>query len=196
MSLSVMVLLYGCSESYPAIAPLPDHAVVLAFGDSLTAGAGVNKENSYPRVLAGMMGRDVVNAGVPGETSEYGLKRLPLLIDKYQPQLIIIAHGGNDLIRKLDYEKLIQNIRAMVVIAQQRGVDVVLIGIPRPGIFLSSDELYKNIARDYNIPVENTIMADVLSENALKSDGIHPNAQGYQIIAKEIYELLKQTGAI
>ena len=192
----MFALLYGCSDQQPAIQPLSDQGVVLAFGDSLTAGNGVKKGNSYPSILAELIDRVVINAGVPGETSQAGLKRLPALLDKHQPELIIITHGGNDLIRKLDQIKLVQNLNAMIRTAKKNGASVILIGIPRPGIFLSSDELYKNVALDYNIPIENEIIADVLSEASLKSDAIHPNAKGYRLIAESIYELMKQTGAI
>lgn len=196
ISFLVILLVYGCSEQHPVIQPLSDSGIVLVFGDSLTAGTGVSREKSYPYVLASMLNREVINAGFPGETSEYGLKRLPILLDKYQPELVIIAHGGNDLIRNLDQAKLVKNISAMIAAAQQRGVSVILIGMPRPGIFLSSDELYKNVALDYNIPIENEIIADVLSESSLKSDAIHPNAKGYRLIAESINKLMRQSGAI
>jgi len=192
----VLVLVYGCSERQPSIQPLAVDAVILAFGDSLTAGTGTSKQNSYPAVLEKMINRVVINAGVPGELSEDGLKRLPALLDKYQPEMIIIAHGGNDIIRKLDRNALIKNIRAMITLSQQNGIGVVIIGIPRPGIFLASDDLYKNIALDYNIPIENIIMADVLSESELKSDTFHPNAKGYRLIAQSIDQLLRKAGAI
>ncbi|HED16794.1 MAG TPA: arylesterase [Gammaproteobacteria bacterium] len=197
--LIVIVLLVstsGCSDKQPAIKALSDNAVVLAFGDSLTAGTGVNKENSYPSVLARMIDRMVINAGVPGEVSREGFRRLPGLLDKYQPELVIISHGGNDLIRKLDAEKLVQNISAMIRAARNRGISVILLGIPRPGIFLSSVEFYNKLALDYNIPIENEILADILSDSSLKSDAIHPNIEGYRLMADSIFLLMKQTGAI
>ncbi len=196
IGLFVVVLVYGCSEKQPAIQPLSVDAVILAFGDSLTAGTGTSKENSYPAVLEKLINRVVINAGVPGELSREGFRRLPGLLDKYQPALVIISHGGNDLIRKLGTEKLAQNISAMIRAARERSISVILIGIPRPGIFLSSDKLYNEIALDYNIPVENEIMANILSDTSLKSDAIHPNNKGYRLMADSIFMLMKQTGAI
>jgi len=194
--LLVVVLLSGCSEQQPAIQPLSAQGVVLAFGDSLTAGTGVNVEKSFPWVLKKLINRNVINAGVPGEISQDGMRRLPGLLEKYQPELVILTHGGNDLLRKLDKDRLANNIRAMISDTKRQGISVILVAIPRPGLFLSSDEIYKKAAIDYNIPIENKIMSDVLSETALKSDAIHPNAEGYRLIAESIYELMRQTGAI
>ncbi len=190
------VMLVACSSTHPEIQPLSAQGVVLAFGDSLTAGTGASTQNSYPSVLASLINRKVINGGVPGEISDRGLKRLPALLDDVQPELVIIAHGGNDMIRKLDRAKLDQNIRNMIHHVRQRGVSVILIGVPRPGLFLSSDGFYKTIAEDYNIPIEDQILADVLSEPSLKSDPIHPNSRGYGLIAESIYELMRKTGAI
>ena len=106
-TLFVMVFIFaGCSS--PRLAPLPCDAVIIAFGDSLTAGYDVNKAASYPKVLQELAGLQVINAGVSGETSTQGLKRLPVLLEQYQPQLVILFEGGNDVLQKRPEEEIIR----------------------------------------------------------------------------------------
>src|SRR5258708_7486386 len=101
-SILAALVLVGCGGSTPKIAKLDRGAVVLAFGDSLTFGTGAAREQSYPAILARDTGLQVVNAGVPGEVSADGLARLPEAIDESQPKLLILCHGGNDFLLKMD----------------------------------------------------------------------------------------------
>jgi acyl-CoA thioesterase I len=170
--------------------------VILAYGDSITAGNGAPPAQNYPSLLAEKLQRTVINAGVPGEISANGLKRLPALLDKHQPALLLLCHGGNDMIRKLGKNELAKNLRAMIDEAISRDISVVLIGVPKPGIFLESLDIYNQIAGEYNLPVEREVVPKVLADNALKSDLIHPNARGYAMMADSIFLLLKKNGAI
>ena len=190
------LLIAGCSQSQPDIELLTDDAVILAFGDSLTAGTGVKKVDSYPSVLATLSGLKVINAGIPGEISKKGLQRLPGLLDKHRPELLILCHGGNDLLRKLDKKKLKSNLKAMIKAAHSRGIAVLMIGIPEPGVFLSGAEFYQEIADEFNVPVEMDVLADVLGDGSLKSDAFHPNEGGYRQIGEVVYQLLLDVGAL
>jgi len=100
LAVSLTGSLSSCSDEakLPALAA---DATILAFGDSLTYGTGTSRDNAYPTVLEKLLKRRVINAGIPGEISSKGLNRLPALIEKYRPDLIIICHGGNDILRKL-----------------------------------------------------------------------------------------------
>lgn len=96
---SLLLLIAAC-DAGDRLQPLTKNAVILAFGDSLTHGTGASIEQAYPQKLQAMLSRTVINAGVPGEISQTGLKRLPGLLKKYQPELLILCHGGNDILRK------------------------------------------------------------------------------------------------
>lgn len=189
--------LSACGSRVPELQPLAEDAVILAFGDSLTHGTGADAKESYPAVLQQLIGREVLNAGIPGEVSANGLKRLPKLLDKYQPDLLLLCHGGNDMLRKLDEAALIDNLRAMVQHARKRDIPVVLIGVPQPNpIMLNGAKFYYYVAKAFEVPYEGTVIAKILSQPALKSDTVHPNAKGYRVMAEAVHELLKQAKAV
>ena len=135
--LCLLLLSLGCGR-HPRIAKLSQSSVVVAFGDSLTAGTGAGKTESYPSVLAGIIGCRVVNAGVPGETSSDGLRRLPTVLQQEKAVLVIICEGGNDMLRGQEDEVIRGNLNAMVSMARGAGADVILVGVPRPGLRLKA----------------------------------------------------------
>lgn len=175
---------------------LAKDAVILAFGDSLTFGTGATPEESYPAVLERLVGRRVVNSGVPGEVTGEGLFRLPKVLEEENPALLILCHGGNDMLRNLDKHKTADNLRAMIRLAQVRGIAVVIISVPSPGIALSPPPFYRETAAEMEIPFDEKTLAMVLSDSSLKSDYIHPNAAGYRKMAESIADLLKKSGAV
>lgn len=187
--------LAGCSKppKLPALAP---DAVVLAFGDSLTFGTGANEDESYPAQLARMIGRKVARAGIPGEVSAEGLKRLPAALDEHEPRLLILCHGGNDFLRRLSQQQVASNVRAMIQLARSRGIDVVLIGTPEPGFSVTPPGFYAEIAGELRVPYEKDVIGKILRDASLKSDPIHPNARGYRILAEQVAALLKKSGAL
>lgn len=193
--LVVLLLLSGCSDS-AKLAPLGRDAVILSFGDSLTSGTGAKKPESYPAILSELAGRTVINAGIAGEVSADGLKRLPALLNQHRPALLILCHGGNDILRKNDLNQMGANIRAMIQLAADRNIPVVLLGVPQPGIFLSSAEIYREIADSTDVVFIEDIIADVLSDKDLKSDAAHPNNLGYRKIAEEVFAVLQDAGAV
>jgi len=185
----------GCDQT-PKIAPLANDAVILAFGDSLTYGTGANREQAYPAQLQALISRTVINAGIAGEVSNTGLRRLPTLLKQHQPDLIIICHGGNDILRRRNLQQTRNNIQQMIDMSRLNGAQVVLVGVPEFGIFLSSAEFYTELADENRLPIENTVLSEVLKSAAYKSDQIHPNAEGYGVMAKRLAELLKNSDAI
>jgi lysophospholipase L1-like esterase len=189
-------LLAACGPSIPKLPRLDSGAVVLAFGDSLTFGTGASPQQAYPAELGRLISRKVVAAGVPGETSEEGLRRLPGVLEEVKPQLLILCHGGNDFLRKMDEGAAARNVREMIRIAREQGVSVMLIATPKPGFGASRVPFYEEIGRELAIPVEAEALADVLTSSKYKSDLVHPNADGYAVIAKSVAKVLRKAGAI
>jgi len=187
--------LAACGER-PKLEHLASDAVVLAFGDSLTYGTGATEDESYPAQLERLIGRRVVRAGVPGEVTAQALERLPQALDEHSPRLLLLCIGGNDFLQRLGAAQAEANVRAMVKLARSRGVDIVLIGTPEPGLTLAPPAFFAAIAADFRLPYEDAALTQVLRDNALKSDPIHPNARGYRVIAERLAERLKQSGAI
>jgi len=194
--LVLLAVLAACGGGTPKLAQIPGDALVLAFGDSLTFGIGTDAQQSYPAQLEKLIGRKVIAAGVPGEVSSAGLARLPGLLEELRPQLVILCHGGNDFLRKLDDAQAADNIRAMVRLAKAQGAQVMLIGVPKPGLWLSTAGFYADIAREFRLPYEDAALKNILSDNELKSDLAHPNARGYARLAEAIAALLKKSGAV
>lgn len=196
LALAACVALAACGEKTPALPRLGPQDVVLAFGDSLTYGTGARPAESYPAVLERLIGRKVVAAGVPGEVSATGLARLPAVLEAAAPQLLVLCHGGNDLLRKLDERELAANLRAMIGLARSRGVAVVLVAVPKPGLFPDAHPVYAAVAGELGVPLERDALKAILTDNELKSDPIHPNARGYARLAEAVAGLLRKASAL
>lgn len=189
--------LASCSDTQPTLKPLASDAVILAYGDSLTFGTGANSETeSYPVVLQQLSEREVINAGIPGEISQQGLQRLPGVLKQIKPDLVVLCHGGNDLIRKLGNDQLKDNLGQMISLIQASGAEVVLIGVPRFTLTLAVPTLYAELATTFNIPVELSIIPELERNSAAKSDTIHPNAMGYKLLAERINTLILSVGGM
>jgi lysophospholipase L1-like esterase len=192
---AAILLVSGCGQQ-SKLPPLAPDAVLLAFGDSLTYGTGATEDESYPSQLARLTGRRVAREGVPGEVSATGLARLPAALDAHQPRLLLLCHAGNDFLRRLPKAQAAENLRAMIRLAKSRGIDVLLIGTPEPGITVSPPDFYAEIAKEFRIPYEGDVLGKILRDSSLKADQVHPNAQGYKLMAQRVYDLLKKAGAV
>lgn len=188
----VCLLLTSVSCSRPVIGRFDSDTVLLAFGDSLTYGTGAGQTESYPAVLSGILGCTVINGGKPGEVSADGLARLPAELEKYKPDLVIICHGGNDFLGKIGESEVAGNIDRMAALCRQLDIEVVIVATPKPGILLRAPGFYRDVARKHGVPVENKLIAQVLSKSHLKSDYIHPNARGYKLIAEGMGVFLRE----
>jgi len=142
------------------------------------------------------------HAGVPGDTSAEGLTRLPRLLEKYQPALLMIELGGNDFLRNINISQTEANLRAIIQAAQSKNIQTVLIAIPENQPVkaalggLSDHPIYPKLAEENNIPLVEDIFSDVLSINALKADYIHPNAEGYKVVEEELRAALNEFGLL
>ena len=189
-------LLVAC-DGGPTVEPLAADATILAFGDSLTAGTGAKRDQAYPTQLDAMLSQRVINAGVPGETTAGGLQRLPGVLSQHNPALVVLCLGGNDMLRKLDRGQAKANLAAMIRMIRERGAQVVLLGVPEPGLLLlSAPAFYAELAEEFGLPYDGETLPNILADRSLKSDPIHPNAEGYRELAGAVRTLLAEAGAI
>ncbi|WP_025324516.1 arylesterase [Deferrisoma camini] len=194
--LGILAALWSCSRDEPRLSPLAPDDTVVALGDSLTAGTGAPAGESYPEVLGRLLGRPVLNAGRPGETTTEGLRRLSSVLEAHHPRLVILCEGGNDFLRGTPPKVVVANLRRMIQTVREFGAELVLVAVPRPGLLVPVPDLYEDLGEEFGIPVEAEVLREVLTAPALKSDPIHPNARGYRRIAEALASLLRRAGAV
>ena len=190
------LLLAACGGPDAGHSKLAPDAVILAIGDSLTHGTGAGKADGYPARLAELIERDVINAGVPGELSVAGRQRLPALLERHQPALVILCHGGNDILKKRDPRTTAVNLRAMIDQIRAAGAEVLLLAVPEPGLLPAPAAFYEQVAEATDSPIMMDMLADILSSPSLKADAVHPNKAGYAKMARAMATKLRHTGAI
>ncbi|MEJ8837170.1 GDSL-type esterase/lipase family protein [Ramlibacter sp. AN1133] len=186
----------------PRMAAIPAGATVLALGDSITFGTGASADASYPAVLASLTRWNVVNAGVPGDTSALALARLPQLLQQHSPALVIVSIGGNDFLRHVPPAETRANIRAICEQARASNTPVVLVAVPEVSALaavarsLGDHPMYGNLASELKLPLYEGGWARVLSDPALRSDPIHANDRGYEMFARGLAERLREIGLL
>ncbi|HNQ56868.1 MAG: arylesterase [Burkholderiales bacterium] len=182
--------------------PLPPGSVVLALGDSLTAGYGLDPEQAWPALLAARTGWQIVNGGVSGDQTADALARLPALMDEHAPKLVLVTLGGNDMLRKLPEAQTRGNLARILALTGSRGAQPVLLATPRPSVAgvvfqrLSAAPFYAEIARERKVPLIEDAIAEVLSDPDLKLDQLHPNAEGQRVLADKLFDALRKLGYV
>ena len=175
--------------------------VIAVLGDSLTAGLGVMPEEAYPALLEARLKREgfdyrVVNAGVSGDTSSGGLRRMEWVL-KTQPEVIVVALGANDGLRGQPVTVLRDNLVAIVQRAKAGGARVLLAGMrvpPNYGGAYARDfaAVFPEVARRTGVPLVPFLLEGVAAEGRLnQGDGIHPNAEGQRVIADHLWPHLR-----
>ena len=190
-----LVFLCACSDA-PSLRFIPQDGIILAFGDSLTVGVGASDATSYPTVLAQLSNRKVVSAGISGEETGAGLARLPSVLDKVTPNLLLLLEGGNDILRNKNLQQTKQNLAAMIKLAQTRGIEVLLIGVPAKKLFSDVHPMYEELANEYNLVFADDLLSGLLRSSKFKSDAVHLNQQGYRVMAESIHSMLVEHGAL
>ncbi|MBX2835958.1 MAG: arylesterase, partial [Gammaproteobacteria bacterium] len=166
----------------------------LAFGDSLTRVKGVSESFSYPSVLAQISGLEVVNAGVSGELSAAGLRRLPQVLESSNPDLVLLLHGGNDILRNQSKVNLQSNLLSMISLIEKSGAELLMLCLPEKSLFSSCSSVYTDLAEDHGVVLEKGIIAKLIKQPSMKSDTVHFNKAGYRALAEKVHEELKKEG--
>jgi acyl-CoA thioesterase-1 len=159
---------------------------VVAFGDSLTAGYGAGPGADYPSRLSERIGITILNAGVSGDTTDAALARLDEDVLSKDPRIVIVGLGGNDFLRGIPISVTEANLRTIVRKIQSAGAMVVLIGFRFPSLSANYEKMYDRVAGDEKCLLISGTLKGILNNPALKSDEIHPNARGYDMMAERI----------
>lgn len=162
---------------------------VVAFGDSLTAGYGAPKGSAYPAVLAAKLGREVVNLGMSGETAAHAPSRLPEVLAQ-NPHMVLIEFGANDFMQNRRMEDALAAVAEIVDVVQQAGAVAVIVDTGAPGMGHYS-RAYKKLAEEKGAVFVPGILEGIFNKRQYKSDMVHPNAAGYEIVAERVYERIK-----
>jgi acyl-CoA thioesterase I len=195
-----LCLLVACRHHHSSQNLIPAGGSVVVLGDSLSYGIGAEPNQSYPSLLEKTTGWHIINAGIPGDTSAQGLERLDPLLAAHHPRLLIVELGGNDMLHQAPAGEIEATLKTILAQAKQQGVPTVLVAIPKPSVYdaafgdLADHPLYEKVSKETGTPLIANVFSKVLSKGALKADQLHPNAKGYEIVAAEMQEALKDEG--
>jgi acyl-CoA thioesterase-1 len=175
--------------------------VIACFGDSLTAGLGIESTASYPADLQRLLDTAgyhyrVVNEGVSGDTTKDGLERMGSVL-AHKPQIVVLEFGGNDGLRGLPVSVAQQNMASMIQRLQHSGAKVALAGISLPPQYGNDyiarfDSMFPALAKQFHVPLLPFILEDVYGvEGDIQSDGVHPTAQGAKQVATNVENLIQ-----
>jgi len=181
---------YRPEKTHPIRNAPPVKPTIVAFGDSLTFGTGGGKNGSYPSQLSARIGREIINLGVPGETTESAIVRLDDVV-MYDPGIVLITLGGNDLKNGVPIRETFQNLELIIQFLQDEGAMVVLGGINIPILGRDVTRRYHLTANRMGAVLVPDIYAGIFGKSAFMSDRIHPNGRGYGKMAGHFYDALK-----
>ena len=178
-----------------------DAPIIVAFGDSLTAGLGITQDLSYPaqlqqRIRQAGYDYQVINAGVNGDTTAGGLRRVEWVL-KSRPSIVILELGANDGLRGQQLEETSSNLEQIIQRFQEEEVTVILAGMkipPNYGLDYTSrfSEMYQTLANHYQIAIIPFFLEGVAAIPSLnQADGIHPTAQGYTLVVENVMNVLE-----
>jgi acyl-CoA thioesterase-1 len=178
-----------------------DRPVIVCFGDSLTAGFGVDPGKSFPDVLQAELDRGgyryrIVNFGVSGDTTQDGLDRLPLVLAE-KPQMVVLEFGANDGLRGQPVSIAEGNLAQMIEALKKAGVTTVLAGITLPPNYgpdyiRKFNAMYAALAAKYKLSLIPFLLADVAGHpNLMQQDGLHPNTTGTRLVAGNVARVIE-----
>lgn len=190
----------ACGDKPQKYDRLSSGATVLAFGDSVTFGYGVDPKDSYPTILAELSYWNVVNASISGERADQAKSRIDSVLAEHQPKLVIIELGGNDFLQRRNAKAVKEDLRAIIQSVKAHGSIPVLVAVPAlsPVAAItgkpSDADIYKELAKEEKINLIPNVFSDILGQENLKQDHVHPNQAGYKVLADGIYNALTNMG--
>lgn len=192
-------LMLGLMLSMPSFAA--DDPVVLVIGDSLSAAYNMGLDEAWPSLLEQRLdeqgyGMQVVNASITGDTTQGGVTRLPRLLDRHDPALVIIELGGNDGLRGFSLDVTQGNLESMIQLSQAAGARVLLTGIMLPPNYGENyterfHALYSQLAESYETLLVPFFMDGVaLVDGMMQADGIHPSVEAQPVLLDNVWSVL------
>jgi acyl-CoA thioesterase-1 len=211
LALITMLILTACRSEAPkdaapvsptpASKPAKSLPKIVAFGDSLTAGLGLPQSANYPSLLqkkleAEGFAYEVVNAGISGDTTAGGVRRIDWSLEG-DVKIVILELGANDLLRGQPIPEMKKNLAQIIERIKARGATLLLAGMEAPTnagdeYRKAIHEAFLSLARDYNVPLIPFFLDRVAGIESLnQSDSIHPNEEGTKIVAETVYRSLR-----
>ena len=186
---SLVLLLSGCAKREVKNIGSKGKNII-CFGDSITFGYGVKPGEDYPTDLAALVVHPVINAGIDGDSSPEALQRLETDVLQRHPLLVIIEFGGNDFLRKVPLDVTAGNLRKMVRSIQERGAMAAIADISA-GLFMREyRRALRKVAKEEGAIFIPSILSGIVTNPSMKSDFLHPNKQGYKIVARRIWRFV------
>jgi acyl-CoA thioesterase-1 len=198
-NLLTFLMLFAAAAAQSASAP-----TVLVFGDSLSAGYGIDINQSWPALLQSRLESQgyehrVINASISGETTEGGVTRIGSTLENFNPELVILELGGNDGLRGFPPERMKANLQTIIEVTKTSGAAVVMLGIRIPtnygprytGAF---ENVYRELAEQSGVLwIEFFMEGIALNEDLMQDDGIHPNAEAQLILLDNAWPIIRQS---
>jgi acyl-CoA thioesterase-1 len=187
--------------------PLAGEAVILVLGDSIGAAYGMDRQQGWvallqQRLLQASLPYRVVNASISGDTTANARQRLPALLARHRPEIVLLEVGGNDGLRGLSLGQMARNLEAMIGMARKGGARVLLLGIQLPPNYgrrytAAFEERYRELAARLKVPLVPSLVAGIGGDSRLmQSDGIHPAAAAQPLILEMVWEKLSPLLAV
>ena len=183
----VLLIVIAWPSPYSKVRNLDSRgANLIAFGDSLTTGYGAGAGEDYPTRLSALIGEPVINTGVSGDTTGSALARLDADVLARDPRIVIVGLGGNDFLGGVPIASTEANLREIVRKIEGAAAMVVLLGFRFPSLAADYEAMYKRVAKEERCLLVVGVLRNILTDQSLKSDSIHPNARGYQLMAERV----------
>ena len=184
-----------------------DSPTVLVFGDSLSAGYGIDVDQSWTALLQSRLEQQgyehrVVNASISGDTTEGGASRIEQALSTFEPALIILELGGNDGLRGIPSDRMKVNLGKIIQASAESGAAVVMLGIRIPPNYgprysAAFENVYRELATEYQVPwIEFFMEGIALNKELMQDDGIHPNAEAQTVLLDNAWPMINDALAL